>query len=380
MINLHISLTSFTHESRVLKETKTIVEKTSINYVEIAALHQDNLFEEEMIDVNRRVKRFKLSTRFLPKNLISQSFKYIEFLFRLVLFYRTKNIHIINIHTLALLPVGVILKYLFDCKLIYDTHELETETLYLKGFRKVLSKFVERHFIKFCESTICVNESISNWYFNEYKLNEVPLVLLNTPENNASKNKNDLFRKKFKINRHEKICLFQGNLNKGRGIEELVYTFKEYKPNGYCLVFLGNGQLSEWIKYEAKTSKNIFHHPAVKRDTLFEYTSSADIGLNFTDSKCLNHIFSLPNKFFEYSSAGLAILCSSNIEFKKFIDRYNCGICVSEINPKEINNCLNSLSEKQCKQFSENALQMFESNCWEKQERCLVTLYNNVLS
>lgn len=377
--NLHISLTEFIHESRVLKETKSIVLNSKVDCVKIAALHGGKLQEVEDIDVKRRLIRFKLSTRFLPKNIVFQFLKYIEFFLRIFLEYRKDNIKIVNIHTLALLPIGVILKHLFKSKLIYDTHELETETLNLRGVRKILSKLVEKALINYCDHVICVNESISKWYNNEYKLKNKPIVLLNTPEFKVLIKKNDLFRKIFKIPKEKKICIFQGNMAKGRSIEEIVFAFKNNDLNDYCIVFLGNGPLAKWLENESKISSNIFYHQAVNRSVLLNFTSSADIGLNFTDYNCLNHVYSLPNKFFEYASAGLTILCSNNVEFKQFIDKYKCGKCINEITPKNIYDCLITLSDKNCDKYSQNALKMFESNCWEKQEVKLVALYKELI-
>ena len=377
--NLHISMTPFTHESRVLKEVNTISVYTDIDKIYIAGLHENELLPNEKISDQISLKRFILKTRNLPKNIPFQLIKYVEFVFKIYYFYRQKQIKVINIHTLALLPLGFFLKYSFGAKLIYDTHELETETLNLRGVRKILSKLAEKALINYCDHVICVNESISKWYNNEYKMKNKPIVLLNTPEFKGLIKKNDLFRKIFKIPREKKICIFQGNLAKGRSIEEIVSAFKNYDLSDYCIVFLGNGPLAKWLENESKISSNIFYHQAVNRSILLDFTSSADIGLNFTDYNCLNHVYSLPNKFFEYASASLTILCSNNVEFKQFINKYKCGKCITEITPKNIYDCLITLSDKDCDKYSQNALKMFESNCWEKQELKLVALYKELL-
>ena len=46
-----------------------------------------------------------------------------------------------------MLPIGVLLKYLTKGDLVYDAHELETETFVLFGIRKRLSKLVEKWLI-----------------------------------------------------------------------------------------------------------------------------------------------------------------------------------------------------------------------------------------
>ena len=59
-INLHISFTCFEHESRTLKETKTIAETTFFDKIEIVAFGNDRLPENENIDEKREIKRLKL--------------------------------------------------------------------------------------------------------------------------------------------------------------------------------------------------------------------------------------------------------------------------------------------------------------------------------
>jgi len=70
--------------------------------------------------------------------------KYLEFVYRITLFYRKKDIQMVNIHSVAFLPFGVLLKYFYNARLIYDTHELETETNGSNGIRKKLSKLIEK--------------------------------------------------------------------------------------------------------------------------------------------------------------------------------------------------------------------------------------------
>lgn len=153
--NLHISLTEFRNESRVLKQATTISSLAKIYHVHIAALHAEDLNQEESIADNIFLKRFTLKTRGLNRGLFPQILKYFEFVFRVLFFYKKKNIGIVNIHALGLLPLGYLLKLIYGAKLIYDTHELETETNGAKGFRKKLGKWVERLLIKKSRSCFC---------------------------------------------------------------------------------------------------------------------------------------------------------------------------------------------------------------------------------
>ena len=373
-------MTPFIYESRVVKETTSIINNTDIfSSVLIVALHKDGLNENEQIHHKISVKRIKLLTRRLPKSLVFQIFKYLEFLFKVLLLSLKHKITVLNIHTLALLPLGVFLRFILNAKLVYDTHELETETLNLKGVRKKIAKIIERRLIIYCDKIICVNNSIADWYFINYNLNERPLVILNTPEFFFHKRKHDIFREFFSIDQNNIICLFQGGLVPGRGIEEILSCFTQKKMKGFSIVFLGFGPLESHIISIASDFENIYFHPAVDRSELHKFTSSADIGFNFTDSKCLNHELSLPNKFFEYASSGLAILSSNNSEFKFHIDKYQCGKYIEHVTPNNVYKSLSELTKEDILSFKQNSRKMFEENTWDKQETSLLNLYRNLL-
>ena len=192
---LHISLTNFMNESRVLKEARSSLQADSVEFIYIAALHEEPLSENEKIDDYIILKRFSLSSRALSKILFAQVLKYIEFFFRIFYVYRSKNIGLVTVHCLALLPIGFLLKSLLGAKLIYDAHELETETVDLSGFRKILAKGVERLFISAPSLILVVSESIADWYATNYKIVR-PTVILNTPRR-QSVEKNNYFRKLY---------------------------------------------------------------------------------------------------------------------------------------------------------------------------------------
>ena len=380
--NLHISMNHFTHASRVMKEIKTILKHTNTDSVFIAAIHKENILEEEDLLTNVSLKRFKLNSKKLPKTLIFQLIKYIEFSMKICSFYKNKNIKMINVHSLALLPLGVLLKIVFKAVLIYDTHELETETRNLSGIRKFLSKGLESVLFRFCDGVICVNKSISQWYQERYKMEAPPAIVINTPVFKKINKKKNLFREEFGIDEQTKIYLYQGGLTIGRNIETLLTTFSEYNDakSKRAIVFMGYGILEDKVKAYAKKNSNIFFKPAVSQNDLMDYTSSADVGFVLIDKGALSYEFSLPNKLFEYAMAGLAIIASDNIEIKNFVEHYNCGFCLSEISPDTINKLLNEFEKKTVHIFSQNALKMFEENNWSHQEEILKEFYSEIIT
>ncbi|MFM6007465.1 MAG: hypothetical protein ACKPA7_27060, partial [Sphaerospermopsis kisseleviana] len=156
-INLHINANSFTHGSRVLKETSSLINAKLVEKILIVALHEDKLQEFETIDARCSVWRVKLKSRSWAKSLWMQIpklkglFFYLEFGWRVSRFATANQVNIVNVHSVGLLPLGVWLKLKLGAKLIYDAHELETETAGAKGIRKALSQLTEKLLIPYVD-------------------------------------------------------------------------------------------------------------------------------------------------------------------------------------------------------------------------------------
>jgi glycosyltransferase involved in cell wall biosynthesis len=376
--NLHISLTEFRNESRVLKETNSILNYNIASKVYISSLHADDLEEEKIYKDNLILNRFKLSSRKLSKNLFVQVLKYFEFIYRVTLFYRKKDIKMINIHAIALLPFGVFLKYLFKAKLVYDTHELETETNGSKGLRKKLAKFMEKSLIKKCDLIFVVSENIADWYAKEYNMQR-PIVVKNSPRLIDSKKTNH-FRENLGIKEDSIIVLYQGGLSKGRGVDLLLETFKKRDDDKVVIVFMGYGQLEEDIKIAGKENNNIFFHPAVAPEIVLDYTSSADIGISFIENTCLSYYYCLPNKLFEYAVAGLPVIVSNMKEMRELVEKYDMGIVVIDDKIESMNNAIDKILQSDIKQMKLNARRCAKENSWEVQEVKMINEYKRVLN
>jgi len=376
MNNLHISLTEFCNESRVLKQTRSIIDHNIANKVYVAALHNDSLSEEEMIYYNIELKRFKLSTRKFAKSLLIQLLKYVEFVIRVTGYYRKKGISMVNVHSLALLPLGVLLKYWYGAKLIYDTHELETETNNNQGLRKKLATWVERFFIRFADQTFVVSKAIAQEYVRMYNM-PVPPVILNCP-NYTPRIESDLLRKNLGIPKDATIFLYQGGLSEGRGVHIILESFIKMNNPNRVVVFMGYGPLEEEIKKASKAFANIYYHPAVAPDVVLNYTASSDVGFTFYENTCLNHYYCMPNKLFEYMMAGLPVIVSNMYEMSRFVKEHGIGIVAKKESVEGIMAAIDELMQVDLAIMKQNALKTTKYYSWEEQEKIMIATYKKL--
>lgn len=375
--NLHISLTEFRNESRILKEVASIINHGVADHVYIAALKATGQPIEDSISPKISVQRVALYSRKLPKNLVVQLVKYLEFCVRVLLDYRSKEIKIVNVHSVSLLPLGVLCKYLYKSSLIYDTHELETEKEGELGVRQKLSKWMERFLIGYCDKVFVVGEEIADWYRNAYAISR-PIVIMNCPHS-ISVEPSNIFRKHFGISEDTKILLYQGRLTSGRGIELLIQAFSAPHRNDIAIIFMGYGPIQQFVKEAAAKHKAIYFHDAVDPSNVLSYTAAADIGVSLIQNTCLSYYYSMPNKLFEYAMAGLPVITSNMIEAAGFVIENNIGVVTRDESVEALYAAIDQIMSMDLDLLSANAIMAGHSHSWQAQEQKMIPAYKALL-
>ena len=377
VINLHVSLTPFRNESRVLKESESLAAAGLVDKVCIVALHEDGLRETEQIDAARDVVRVRLSTRSLPKNLFSQLIKYAEFGWQVLKIAKARGSTIHNMHSVGLIPIGVLLKLFRGGKLIFDAHELETETNGLVGMRKRAAKLVERATIGFADLVIVVSPGIERWYRERYR--GLPIVtVLNTPRH-VSSSRSSVLREKLGIPDHFRIAIYQGGLMSNRGIKELIDAAPIVAKAGYAIVFMGYGPMQAEVEAAAARNVNIYFYPAVPPSQILRHTASADVGICSISGVSLSYRLSLPNKLFEYIAAGIPVIASALPEMERVIMMRRVGVCVSTWTPDVIAAALSEIDHMRGAELDSRISRTAEEYSWESQEAAMIAAYRNLL-
>lgn len=377
MNNLHITLTDFGNESRVLKQVESISTLSNIQNIYIAALHSGGLEERETISKIIALKRFVLRSRNLGKGLLLQAVKYLEFCFRVISHYKGTGIGVVNVHSLNLLPLGCALKFFYGAKLVYDAHELETETNGLRGLRKKLSKLIEWLLIKKVDHIFVVSENIADWYESKYVISR-PTVIMNAPKPQKVIS-NQYFREKFNLRDDQIIFLYQGVLAVGRGIDLLLNVFSKRANDHVVIVFMGYGALEERVRDKSYEFDTVFFHEAVPPTKLLNYTISADIGVSLIENTCLSYDYCMPNKLFEYAMVGLPVLVSNMKEMKEFVEKYHMGWVVENGSTDLISQAIDCITKIDMCEYKNNARSAALKNSWVYQEKKMLNDYKSLL-
>ncbi len=246
----------------------------------------------------------------------------------------------------------------------------------MQGFRKKISKILERFLIKHVDATIVVSQSISEWYASEYNIKN-PVILFNSPNKFDLKN-NNFFREKLSIREDQIILIYQGGLSIARGVNLILDAFKKRNDDRVVILFMGYGELLEDINQAASRYSNIFFYPAVDPRVVIEYTSSADFGIHLIQNTCLNHKYCMPNKLFEYSMSGLPVLVSDMKDMAEFVVNNKIGAVISNFSATGINNAIDDLLIRDLEEMKINSYEVACKNSWEVQEKKMLEAYKSI--
>ncbi len=373
--NLHIVRNGVSQDSRVLKITSTLLGSGLFSSVEIAGFEHAGLPEHEDL-AGRRIWRVALKSRRLPKDLLSQSIKYLEWHQRVVARYRHAPLSVIHCHDLEPLPIAVELKQMTGARLIYDAHELQTERSGIRGLRKRFMAITEARGMRHVDSLITVSPSILNWYRQRYPEISARLVR-NVPKVPPVTTEPEDLRARFGVPEGALLFIFQGGCLPGRGIERMLAAFADPAVIHH-LVFMGSGPLVERIREFAHHHRNIHSIAPVAPDAVLAMTGGADVGVNLTEDTCLNHRYCLPNKLFEYWTAGIPVLASDLPDQASLVNEYRAGWLASS-GPRGLVESLVALGPEDVASVRPGVERIRREVTWNREAVELVAAYQEAL-
>jgi len=376
-MNLHIYPSAFKNESRMLKETRSLLALGLVSEIRIAALWEEGLKRVERLDPDRTVHRLALCLHFGSKNLLTEGLRYFEFMIRILMRFGRRSTECVNCHSLHVLPIGALFKILFGSFLIYDTHELETENFGMRGLRKPVAKFLERALMPLVDEVVVVSDSIGDWYQATYRLPRV-FVVKNVPcRGGKEPRRNGRLREKFEIPAGEPAFIYVGRLNERTGANRLMEVWPDIDPSRH-LVFMGMGELEEPIRELSRIHPHIHFKEAVAPHEVLEVTAGADAGINFVENTCLNAYFCLSNKVFEYILAGVPIIVRDFPDLGNLVHTYGCGWTVSD-RDRDLVELVNGLDMEEIRHKKENTLKARRHLGWHLEEKAYHEIYQGVL-
>jgi glycosyltransferase involved in cell wall biosynthesis len=366
-MNVHVYPGTILFEARMYKIANTIKKLNIFDEIVLLGINNGALPEEETLEENIKIKRLNMNqSEWIKKSFLNRVINVINLSKLTFKFLKQNKPSVVHAHNLASLPILVIYKLCYGSKVVYDTHELETERNTWGKLETLLAKIVEFSFIYFTDVIVVVNEDIGRFYKKKYGVN--PYSINNVPEFFKAKKSNYL-REQFNISFDAKIFIFIGALNPNRGIEEYINFFHNTDLN-ICLVFLGDGPLKNIVYDAHKNSKKIYFHERVPHNDVVRIASSSDFSISVlkVGNPALSYNLSMPNKLFESMMSGIPILSGGMKSESRFVNENQVGIDIKFVNSKPcIEDAINSILEKDYLKMRKNCFELAKIYNWENQ-------------
>ena len=302
-VNLHVSATPIVNESRIFKQTLSVARSGLFSNVVTCGMARAGLPRQENLQCGQRIDRVGATFHDRRASVTGRVLEQLSWSRAVFRFYSHIDIRVINAHSVAVLPVCYLLSRQLGAKLIYDTHELETEASSSIGVQRWIFKVIERLLITRCDTVFVVNRSIGDWYQRRYR-GVRPVVVRNIVDTRASGRPCDL-RSHLSVSTDERLFVFVGNLVEGRNIRAILDAFATPAVNAHVVFLSGGGKLGSLVSEYCARHPNIHWLPAVPSGEVVHYIAQCDVGLCLIQPSCLSYKLSLPNKAFEYAQAGL---------------------------------------------------------------------------
>jgi glycosyltransferase involved in cell wall biosynthesis len=286
---------------------------------------------------------------------------------------------IYHFHDPELLPWMIKLKRKTGAKVIYDVHEDVPQDILSKNwipkiFRKFISKFFEiyedwasERFDWIITATPFIRYRFLRLNINTIDINNYPLI-------------EEFMEPVLWDSRKNEIC-YIGGISRIRGIVELVKALEYTETVLHLAGEFESKDLEEQVK-SLKGWKKVKYYGYIDRKKMVEILNTVRIGIVCFLPES-NHIYSQPNKLFEYISAGIPVIASNFTLWKEILEGNNCGICVNPLEHKEIAEAIEYLinHQEEAKKMGENGRKaVLEKYNWEAESKKLLKVYEELLS
>lgn len=322
----------------------------------------------------------------LTKSFYDQVKALIKLLFRFYdnyYFQKYEVIHCINIlkslefdliiaNDIDTLPLAL----LFNKKVVFDAHEyapLEFEDkLKFRLLRQPFVTYLCNKYIPKVDSMITVCESIAKTYQNDAKIE--PFVITNAPDyaniEPLLSNSKDIIK-----------LIHHGGANPSRKIENMI-NMMNYLDDRFELNLILTGNSLDYIKKLKSLSKNKsnihFHKPVAMRD-IVKFISQFDIGIYILEPNSFNNLYALPNKFFEFIQARLAVAIAPSPEMAKIVKQYDCGVVAEDFSPQALAKSLMQLDIDRINYYKQRSHEAAYELSAEKNKEKLLEIVASVL-
>ena len=266
------------------------------------------------------------------------------------------------------LPAGLSIARGNPC--LFDAHEYYPDSGSNQTFKqKVLHKYqnrILRKYIKKVTSISTVCDGISDLYKRDFNIN--PIVLENFPPSAGIDN--------IRRTGEQVRLIHHGRINISRQIENMIYLMDllDYRFTLDLMLVNRNKKLYQAIERLTTNRANVnIVEPVPMPEISAKLHQDYDIGIYILPPSNINQKYALPNKFFEFIQAGLAICIGPSIEMAKIVERDQLGIVADSFDIHVVAEFLKRLNPTGIDTYKFNSLAVAEKYSHKSYEKKLIS-------
>ncbi len=244
---------------------------------------------------------------------------------------------------LSALPVAAHIARRTGAKLVFDAHEfspLEQDSPKFKRLETPNRSYLIHKYARQLDASLTVCEPIAERYAREYGFR--PQVLMSAPKF-VSVPEHSVSAERVRL-------IYHGIYQRERGIEDTIraVALADARYELHLMLIIQPTHLAELrtLSEQVAPGRVIFHEPVVPGE-IVSRISEYDIGIYVQPPTTYNFSVVLPNKFFEFIMAGLAVVIGPTETMARIVDAYGFGYVAPSFDPAAVAAALNALTVDQ---------------------------------
>jgi glycosyltransferase involved in cell wall biosynthesis len=274
------------------------------------------------------------------------------------------------------LPVAAKVARVSHAKVVFDAHEYAPLELENRRYWKLLFQPAITYFIKKyspqISASVTVAPLISERYQKEFGFDAT--VILNAPEKESLPVK--------KLNFDDIRLVYHGGAIRDRRLEKLIETLAQcdWRFSLNFILINNDPGYSQSLRKLAETltpGRVMFYEP-VPPEQVVKRISEYDIGFYLLEPNSFNNIAALPNKFFDYIVAGLALCVGPSPSMAEMVRQYGFGCVAPSFDPHHVAKTLNRLTADELSRMRSASRDAAQKINAEREMEKLVDIYDQL--